>query len=122
MIAFASRLADVGWHLQLHGEASVLADMAPALKRSPVPVMIDHIGRVDAALGLEQPAFRALLTLMEDSKFWIKVSGCDRATRAGPPYADVCSSREYVFVKTIPRSASGKLLRRKLRIGEFEKL
>jgi 2-furoate---CoA ligase len=30
--------------------------------------------------------------------------------------------REYVFVKQIPRSASGKLLRRKLRIGEYEKL
>jgi 2-furoate---CoA ligase len=28
--------------------------------------------------------------------------------------------KEYVFVKVIPRSASGKLLRRKLRSGEFE--
>jgi 2-furoate---CoA ligase len=28
--------------------------------------------------------------------------------------------REYVFVKAIPRSASGKLLRRKLRAGEYE--
>jgi 2-furoate---CoA ligase len=28
--------------------------------------------------------------------------------------------REYVFVKAIPRSASGKLLRRKLRTGEYE--
>jgi len=30
--------------------------------------------------------------------------------------------RDYVFVKEIPRSASGKLLRRKLRIGEYQKL
>ena len=28
--------------------------------------------------------------------------------------------KEYVFVKAIPRSASGKLLRRKLRTGEYE--
>jgi 2-furoate---CoA ligase len=28
--------------------------------------------------------------------------------------------KEYVFVKKIPRSASGKLLRRKLRIGDYE--
>jgi len=28
--------------------------------------------------------------------------------------------RGYVFVKAIPRSASGKLLRRKLRTGEYE--
>jgi 2-furoate---CoA ligase len=30
--------------------------------------------------------------------------------------------REYVFVRAIPRSASGKLLRRKLRSGEYERL
>ncbi len=88
VIAFAKRLADIGWHLQIHGEANILADMAPTLKRSPVPVMIDHIGRVDASLGLDQPAFRALLALMQDKNVWIKVSGCDRATRQGPPYAD----------------------------------
>ena len=30
--------------------------------------------------------------------------------------------KEYVLVKAIPRSASGKLLRRKLRTGEYERL
>jgi 2-furoate---CoA ligase len=30
--------------------------------------------------------------------------------------------REYVFVKSIPRSASGKLLRRRLRAGEYERI
>jgi 2-pyrone-4,6-dicarboxylate lactonase len=29
-----------------------------------------------------------LLKLMDDKKMWVKVSGCDRITRAGPPYAD----------------------------------
>lgn len=88
VVVFAKRLADIGWHLQIHCEASVVAEMVPTLKRSPVPVMIDHIGRVDASLGLDKPAFRTLLTLMDDRKFWIKVSGCDRATRQAPPYAD----------------------------------
>ena len=50
--------------------------------------MIDHIGRIDASLGLEQPAFRALLALMQDKNVWVKVSGTDRATRQGPPYSD----------------------------------
>ena len=39
-----------------------------------------------------------------------------------PLYSGGLGVLEYVFVKAIPRSASGKLLRRKLRIGEFEKL
>ena len=87
-IAFGKRLADIGWHLQLHMEAELIADLAPAIKRSAVPVVIDHMGRIDASLGLEQRAFYDLLKLMNDKKIWVKVSGCDRATRQGPPYAD----------------------------------
>ena len=88
VIAFGKRLADIGWHLQIHMEGARIAELAAALKRSPVPVMIDHIGRVDASLGLDQPAFRTLLALMQDKNIWIKVSGIDRATREGPPYSD----------------------------------
>jgi 2-pyrone-4,6-dicarboxylate lactonase len=46
------------------------------------------MGRVDASLGLDHPHFRALLTLLDDRNVWIKVSGADRITRQGPPYAD----------------------------------
>jgi 2-pyrone-4,6-dicarboxylate lactonase len=88
VVALAPRLADIGWHLQIHMDSSLIADMAPALERSPVPVVIDHIGRVDAASGLQQAPFQRLLRLMQDDRFWVKVSGCDRITRTGPPYAD----------------------------------
>jgi len=53
-----------------------------------VPVVIDHMGRIDASLGLEQPAFKALLSLLNDNNVWVKVSGADRVTRQGPPYSD----------------------------------
>lgn len=88
VMAFAKRLADIGWHLQIHMQADLIAELSPAIRRSPVPVMIDHMGRIDASLGPEQPAFRALLALMQDRNVWVKVSGIDRATRQGPPYAD----------------------------------
>ena len=88
VIAFGKRLAVIGWHLQIHMAADRIAELAPAIRQSPVPVMIDHMGRVDAAPGLDQPAFQDLLRLMDDRNVWVKVSGCDRATRQGPPYAD----------------------------------
>ena len=84
----SKRLAKVGWHLQIHMESALIAEMAPGLRQSAVPVVIDHMGRVDASLGLEQPAFRQLLDLMRDNRFWVKVSGSERCTRQGPPYAD----------------------------------
>lgn len=87
-IAFGKRLAPLGWHLQIHMEAELIAELSPALRRSPVPVVIDHMGRVDASLGLDQPHFNALLRLLGDRNVWVKVSGADRITRQGPPYAD----------------------------------
>ncbi len=87
-IALGERIAELGWHLQIHLEAALIEELAPVFKRSPVPVVIDHMGRVDAALGLEQPAFRALIDLMQDARFWVKVSGCERISRQAMPFAD----------------------------------
>ncbi len=88
VLALAARIAPLRWHLQIHGDTRLLTEVAPALRTSPVPVVIDHIGRVDAGLGLHQPAFDALRALLESPTFWVKVSGVDRITRQGPPYDD----------------------------------
>ena len=88
VMKLATKLAVLNWHLQLHVESSMIVKMTPELKLSPVPVVIDHMGRVDASRGLDQPGFRHLLKLMEDKRFWVKVSGLERASRQGSPYAD----------------------------------
>src|SRR5256885_2485864 len=75
-LALTPRLAQLGWPLQLHLQSSFIDELAPWLKRSAVPVVVDHQGRVDAELGLEQPAFRRLLDLMRDPRFRAKVNGC----------------------------------------------
>ena len=86
--ALAERIAPLGWHAVVHFEADRLETLAPVLKSLPVTMVIDHMGRVDASAGLDQPAYRMLLELMEDERFWVKVCGSERITRQGPPYAD----------------------------------
>jgi 2-pyrone-4,6-dicarboxylate lactonase len=88
VMKLAAKLASLGWHLQLHLESSMILQMTTELKFSPVPVVIDHMGRPDVSRGLDQPGFGHLLKLMEDKRFWVKVSGLERASRQGPPYAD----------------------------------
>ena len=87
-IALTPRLARFGWHLQVHFEASLIEELAPWLGRSAVPVVIDHMGRIDASLGLDQPAFRHLLDLMRDPRFRVKVSGSERISREAAPWQD----------------------------------
>jgi len=88
VIAMTPRLADIGWHLQVHMESVLIEGMSSLLRKSVVPVVIDHMGRVDASLGLDQPDFIALQRLLDDDHFWVKVSGVERASRQEAPYAN----------------------------------
>lgn len=88
LLKFSSKLAALGWHLQLHLESHMILKMAPELRFSPVPVVIDHMGRIDASRGLDHADFTHLLKLLEDKRFWVKVSALERASQQGSPYAD----------------------------------
>lgn len=88
VIALSQRIAPLQMHLQVHFESALVHELGPWLRKSAVPVVIDHMGRVDASLGVDQPDFRALLALLDDARLFFKVSGCDRITRQAPPYAD----------------------------------
>lgn len=86
--ALARRLAEIGWHLQIHASGDRIAEVGAALHDVPVPVVIDHIGRIDASLGLQHEHFRALVGLLRQPRFWVKLSGIDRISALGPPYDD----------------------------------
>jgi 2-pyrone-4,6-dicarboxylate lactonase len=84
------RIAALGWHVDLYLPASLIPDYRPKLKALRIPYVIDHMGVVDASLGIEQPAFAALLDLVgSDEKCWVKVTCPERISRAGPPFHDV---------------------------------
>jgi len=78
------RIKGLGWHVVLHLDAPDIAPLGEMMRRLPLPFVIDHMGRVDSALGVEQPAFQALLDLARMEACWIKVSGAERISK--PPY------------------------------------
>jgi 2-pyrone-4,6-dicarboxylate lactonase len=85
----ARRVADLGWHVVVYFEAPDLDDLRPFLTSLPTEVIVDHMGRPDVRGGVDGPEFAKFLRLMENEKFWIKVSGPERLTVAGPPYDDI---------------------------------
>jgi predicted TIM-barrel fold metal-dependent hydrolase len=80
--AYADRVAPLGWHIQIFVSAPNLIGLQHAIDRSPVPVVIDHMGLPDAALGIEQAGFACLLRLLEKKHVWVKLAGADRISRA----------------------------------------
>ena len=91
LVSLTHRLAAHDMHLQVHFESSLIHELSPCLQQSAVPVVIDHMGRVDAALGMAHEDFQALMHLLDDAKFHVKVSGIDRIDAHVPldvpPYA-----------------------------------
>lgn len=101
VIALTPRLAAVGMHLQVHFESELIHTVGPKLLQSAVPVVIDHMGRVDATRGAEHEDFQALMRLLDQPGVHVKVSGIDRidsGVRAGSGYPmGVALARELVI-------------------------
>lgn len=74
-------LEPLGWHLQVFADAATVQSLETALRRCRITVVIDHMGLPDAAAGLGQPGFQALLRLMKEEHVWVKLAGADRITR-----------------------------------------
>lgn len=85
------RVVALGWHLDLHFDAADLPRWSGLMGDLPAPFIIDHMGRVEADKGVDQPPFQTLLQLLSDNeRAWVKISGAERITSHGPPpYDDV---------------------------------
>jgi predicted TIM-barrel fold metal-dependent hydrolase len=98
-------LAPLGWHLQLFADARTLQALETAIRRCGVDVVVDHMGLPDAAAGLEQPGFQALLRLMKGGHVWAKLAGADRITRRSGRLRDAVP-----FMRTLAELAPERLV------------
>jgi 2-pyrone-4,6-dicarboxylate lactonase len=99
------RLPAMGWHLILHLDAQDLPELEPVFKTLPVPFVIDHMGRVKAADGLDQPPFKVLLAAMKNEKCWVKICGAERVSSKGPPFTDAVP-----FARALVQAAPDRIL------------
>lgn len=85
-----ARHADCGgWHIQVFAHPEQIVALEPVLRALPVPLVIDHLGRIDPAEGLSAPAWGTLQRLLDGGNTWVKLSGAYmRSTVQGPSYAD----------------------------------
>lgn len=83
----ARRIEPLGWHVDLYFLPDTFEVMAPLIRTLPTPVVIDHMGRPDVRVPVEEnDYFRRLLELghSRDGVFW-KVTSPDRYTRSARP-------------------------------------
>jgi predicted TIM-barrel fold metal-dependent hydrolase len=81
-------MADLGWHLQLWIDARDLPELLPRLARLPVPVVVDHMGRMHHSHGTAHPGFEALRREVAEGRLWAKLSGTYRLGATAPDYLE----------------------------------
>ena len=87
--AAVERLKNRNWHIQIYTRPSVIESLKDQVAAAPMPVVFDHFGGAQAALGLGQLGFPTLLNLVRTGKAYVKVSGAYRASTKAPNYPDV---------------------------------
>jgi predicted TIM-barrel fold metal-dependent hydrolase len=89
LTAAIGRVAALGWHVQVYTRLSVVEAVHDDVMKSDVPIVFDHFGGAQAAGGVDQPGFAALLDLVRAGKAYVKVSGHYRSSTRAPAFDDV---------------------------------
>jgi predicted TIM-barrel fold metal-dependent hydrolase len=91
------RLVELGWSVDLHIDPKNLLALEKRIRALPVPVVLDHLGRINSVDGLGQPAFQLLLDFMKDERFWVKLSAVDKISRT-----DTCTDEGLFYTDLVP--------------------
>ena len=95
----AQRIAPLGWHLRLHFLRGTLMENTPRLATlAGLPLVVDHLGYPDPALGAADPACRWLVDrLRHDPNWWVMLSNGNRLSAMDAGWDDaVPIARAYI--------------------------
>jgi len=88
-LAAVERIKNRKWHIQIYARLTVIEGIKDLVAAAPMPVVFDHFGGMQAALGAGQPGFASLMTLIRTGKAYVKISAPYRSSTNTPDYPDV---------------------------------
>ncbi len=98
----AQRVAERGWHVQLHLRGEQIVQMEALINRLPGTIVFDHMGRLPQPNAREHPAMDVIRGLVEKGRTWVKLAGPYLESQTGSPrYADIKPVAK-AFVKHAP--------------------
>jgi predicted TIM-barrel fold metal-dependent hydrolase len=100
----AQKVKSLNWHIQIYTTLEVIEAVSDCLLTLPVPVVVDHFGRITASQGADQSGFQNLLKLVASGRIWVKLSAAHRISDH-PDCADV-----RFFVEALVRAHPDRML------------
>ncbi len=100
--AMAVKIAPLGWHINLQLDGRDLPLHIAMLRRLPVNLVIDHNGKFLEPVTTGDPAFGALLSLLDGGRTWVKMAAPYETSKLGAPDYDDVSVLARTFVHAHP--------------------
>jgi predicted TIM-barrel fold metal-dependent hydrolase len=101
--AAAARIRARGWHIQINTTLPMIAAIKDAVAATPVSVVFDHFGGLQAARGLDQPGFNDLVALVKSGKAYVKISAAYRSSSLAPSYSDIAPFAKALIAANVER-------------------
>ncbi len=77
------RCADHGWHVHLTDRPERIGTTIQTLEEAGVRIVVDHMGMIDTAAGIDDEGFREILAAIDRGRTWVKLSGAFRYRSPG---------------------------------------
>lgn len=71
---FLNNIAAMHWQIEIHAPADYLVQLLPILDHYSIDIVIDHFGRFDPTLGVDDLNYQRFLEMLDPSQHWVKVS------------------------------------------------
>lgn len=99
----ARRVAELGWHVQLHMLGGMLAEHEALLAGLAAPIVFDHHGRIPLPEGQSHPGWHALRRLIDGGRAWVKLSAPYQDSKVGAPGYDDMLVLSRALAKAAPQ-------------------
>ena len=98
-----ARVSQRKWHIQINTNLAMIAAIKATLASSAVPIVFDHFGGAQAALGERQPGFPELVSLVQSGRAYVKISAAYRSSAQAPDYADIVPLAKALIAANVDR-------------------
>jgi D-galactarolactone isomerase len=86
----AARIKPHNWSMLLQLNGRELPEHEAMIRRLPVRIIIDHVGKFIDPVPVDHPSFQCLLRLIDTGNVWVKLAGWYETSLNGKPnYEDV---------------------------------
>jgi predicted TIM-barrel fold metal-dependent hydrolase len=84
-----ARIQEMGWYMKVQPEQNGIVESLSWFEHLEIPILIDHMGRPNAANGVADANVQKVCELLKRGNFWVMLSLGEKISVAGAPYDDV---------------------------------